>query len=207
LLLPGLVGLVPLAGWAWLSLPKFDLPQFSVSWLVNVAVTLALSLTLIDLGLFTAEKLDPLPYLLGQESREAHLVRRLGAYYGAMEEINQTLPAGARIVFLWEPRSYYCQRDCRPDSILDAFPHLVYQYKTAGAIAQAWRQAGVTHVLVFRPGLDFVAREKPEGVDQEVLSALEERYWRKVIEVAGAYQVYELGGAGPGSVQPEAGVE
>jgi 4-amino-4-deoxy-L-arabinose transferase-like glycosyltransferase len=194
LLLPGLVGLVPLAGWAWLQLPKFDLPQFSVSRFVNIAVALTLVLTVIDLTLLTQEKIDPLPYLLGQESRETHLTRRLGAYYVAMQEINQKLPAEARIVFLGEPRSYYCQKDCRPDSILDEFPHLVYRYGTAEAIAKAWQAAGITHVLVYRAGVDLGLKGDPETVGQEVLSTLQEKYWREMIDVVGAYQVYELVG-------------
>jgi hypothetical protein len=195
LLLPGLVGLVPLAGWAWLHLLKFDLPQFSVSRFVNIAVAFVLVLTVIDLSLFTTEKIDPLPYLTGQESREAYLTRRLGAYYATMQAINQSLPAEAKIVFLWEPRSYYCQRDCRPDSILDEFPHLVYQHATAEAIVQAWREAGITHVLVHRAGLQFILDDSPETIDQQLLNRLEENYWRKVIDVAGVYQVYQLVGA------------
>jgi hypothetical protein len=197
LLLPGLVGLAPLAGWVWLQLPKLDLPQFSLSGFVNIAVAFALLLTAVDLSLFTVEKIDPLPYLTGRESRDVYLTRRLGAYYTTMQAINQSLPAKARIVFLWEPRSYYCQRDCRPDSILDEFPHLVYQYETAEAIAQAWQKAGITHVLVYQAGLEFMLKESPEIIDQEVLSTLEKEYWRESIEVAGGYQVYELAGEGP----------
>jgi hypothetical protein len=143
------------------------------------------------------EKIDPLPYLTGRESRDVYLTRRLGAYYATMQAIDESLPAEARIVFLWEPRSYYCQRECRPDSILDEFPHLVYQYGTAEAIAQAWQEAGVTHVLVHRAGLEFMLKESPETIDQEVLSTLEENYWREALDVAGAYQLYELAGKAP----------
>jgi hypothetical protein len=196
LLLPGLAGLAPLAGWAWVQLPQLDLPKFSLSGFVNIAVAFTLLLTVVDLSLFTVEKLDPVPYLTGRESRDVYLTRRLGAYYATMQAINQDLPAEARIVFLWEPRSYYCQRDCRPDSILDAFPHLVYQYGTAEAIAQAWQEAGITHILVHQAGLEFMLKEMPE-IDQEVLSTLEENYWREVIDIGGGYQLYELAGKIP----------
>ncbi|MCP4421412.1 MAG: hypothetical protein GY805_32780, partial [Chloroflexi bacterium] len=127
LLLPGLVGLVPVAGWIWANLSRFDLPQFSLSRFVNIAVTITLILIVVDVGLLTLQ-INPLPYILGLETRRDHLTRRLGAHYATMEQINQELPAQAKIAFLWEPRSYYCNRDCRPDSILDEFPHLVYQY-------------------------------------------------------------------------------
>lgn len=191
LLLPGLVGLVPLAGWAWVNLPRFDLPRFSVSRFANIAVGLALALGLVDTALLTL-KIDPLPYLVGLESRDEYLTRRLGAHYAAMQQINSELPAGAKVVFLWEPRSYYCRRDCRPDSILDEFPHLVYQFGSAAAIAHQWRQAGVSHVLIHRAGLEFMLNEQPETIDRAVLSKLENEYLEPVFDVAGAYQVYAL---------------
>ena len=189
LLLPGLVGLAPITGWVWSELPRLDTPQFSFSRFVNIAVVLTLTLTAIDVGLLTM-KIDPLPYLIGQESRDSYLTRQLGAYYATMQQINTDLPPGSTIVFLWEPRSYYCQLDCRPDSILDTFPHLVDQYHTADAIAQSWHEAGVTNVLIHRNGLQFVENELPETVDTEVLSALEENYLQPVFDVAGAYQVF-----------------
>jgi hypothetical protein len=109
-----------------------------------------------------------------------------------MQQINQVLPPEATIVFLWEPKSYYCQRDCRPDSILDTFPHLVHQYGSAEAIAQAWQQAGVTHVLIHQAGLDFVLDESPEVIDTTILAELEIRFLHPLFDVAGAYQVYGL---------------
>ncbi|MCB0162662.1 MAG: hypothetical protein KDI79_00460 [Anaerolineae bacterium] len=191
LLLPGLVGLAPVAGWVWSELPRLDMPQFSFSRFVNIAVVLTLALTVIDVGLLTM-KIDPLPYLAGLESRDTYLTRRLGAYYAAMQQLNTDLPSESTVVFLWEPRSYYCRLDCRPDSILDTFPHLVYQYRTAEAIAQSWHDAGVTNVLIHRNGLQFVLNDRPETIDTEVLSALEENYLQPVFEVAGAYQVFAL---------------
>lgn len=191
LLLPGLVGLTPVIGWVWVNLNRLDLPQFSVSRFVNIAVAITLALTIVDVGLLTL-KINPIPYIIGIESRAEHLTRRLGAHYAAMEQINQDLPPDAAIVFLWEPRSYYCHRDCRSDSILDEFPHLVHQHGSAEAIAEAWRDAGVSHVLIHRSGLDFVLSESPEKIDQTVLSALENRYLKEVFDVVGVYQVYTL---------------
>ena len=200
LLLPCLVALAPVAGWLWADLPRFDRPQFSISGFVRLAVILVLLLLLTDATLLALEA-DPLPYLVGEETRDEHLTRRLGAHYAAMQQINKDLPADATVVFLWEPRSYYSQCDCRPDSILDTFPHLVHQYGSANAIAQAWRQEGVTHVLIFRSGLDFVLNESPDMVDTAVLTELEHCYLRLLFDVVGAYQVYALGAA-PGEKLP-----
>jgi len=158
---------------------------------INLAVALTLALTIVDMGLLTL-KIDPLPYLSGLESRDRYLTRRLGAYYATMQQLDEDLPSEAVVAFLWEPRSYFCRIDCRPDSILDEFPHLVDQYGRAEAIARAWREAGVTHVLVHRTGLNFMFNESPEKIDQAILSELEANHLRAVFDVAGAYQVYAL---------------
>ncbi len=190
LLLPALAALAPVAGWVWSSLPAFDLPRFSLSRVVNMAVGLALALTLMDQSLITL-KLNPLPYLAGLESRADYLTARLGAHYAALEAVNG-LPESATVVFLWEPRSYYCRRNCRPDSILDEFPHLVHLYGNAGAIAQHWRASGVTHVLIHRAGLDFMRRQQPGAVDDAVLAGLLQHHLEQIADIAGAYQLYRL---------------
>ncbi len=190
LLLAGLAALAPVSGWVWASLPGFNLPRFSLSRFVNIAVALTLALTLADVALLTL-KIDPLPALAGFESRADYLTRRLGAHYAAIEQVNQ-LPPAAKIVFLWEPRSYYCRRDCRPDSILDEFAHLVYRHGSAAAIARQWQAEGVTHVLIHRAGLEFMRQHQPAAVDEAVLAELLAHHLQLVADVAGAYQLYQL---------------
>ncbi len=191
LLLPGLVALAPVAGWLWSDLARFDRPHFSLRRFANIAVALTLTLIMVDIGLLTI-KIDPVRYLAGMETRDQYLARRLGAYYDTMQQINNTLPAESKIVFLWEPRSYYCRRHCLPDSILDTFPHLVNKHGTAATIARSWHDTGVTHVLVHRAGLAYVLNETPEVVNQAVLARLEDEYWQKVFDMPGAYQLYAL---------------
>ena len=60
------------------------------------------------------------------------------------------------------------------------------------AIAQAWQQAGVTHVLIYRAGLNFLLDESSKTIDTAMLADLESRYLQKAIDVAGAYQLYAL---------------
>jgi hypothetical protein len=109
-----------------------------------------------------------------------------------MREINLQLPPDATIQFLWEPRTYYCERDCRPDNVLDVLANAAYMHGTADGIVQAWDQAGITHILIHRTGLQFVRNETPEAVDQALLVEIETEHLREIIDVAGAYQVYEL---------------
>jgi len=188
LLLPAFVALCPVLAWLLQTVEAWDHPQFSTRRFLNLALAFVLALTL--LGQFTNWlSINPLPYLLGGESREAYLLRRLGPHYAAMQAINE-LPADAVVTFLWEPRSYYCERDCRPDTILDKFDHLVYLYGDAAGIAQAWREEGVTHVLLWRLGLDFVLQGQP---DPPVLTDLEANYL-DLVGVVGDdyYQLFAL---------------
>jgi 4-amino-4-deoxy-L-arabinose transferase-like glycosyltransferase len=191
LLLPGLAALAPVTGWVWVELARFDLPQFSVSRFINLAIGLTLALTLVDIGLLTL-KIDPLPYLTGLESRDQYLTRRLGAYYAVSQQLNEELPPEAVVAFLWEPRSYFCRLECRPDSILDEFPHLVDQYGSAEAIAQAWRDNGVTHVLIHRTGLNFVLGESPDVVNRAVLDELIATGLKLEFEIGDSYQLYAV---------------
>jgi 4-amino-4-deoxy-L-arabinose transferase-like glycosyltransferase len=191
-LLPGLVVLAPLVGWGWANLTRFDRPRFSLSGFVNLALALTLVLTLLDIGLLTL-RIDPLPYLFGLESRSQYLTRRLGAHYQAMREINR-LPPEAVVQFLWEPRSFYCDQTCRPDAVLDVLALAAHQHGTAANIVAAWGDAGVTHVLVHRAGLQYILNEAPESVDQALLTELETNYFELVVDVAGVYQLYELRG-------------
>jgi 4-amino-4-deoxy-L-arabinose transferase-like glycosyltransferase len=194
LLLPGLVALCPVVGWLWQDLSHLDWPGFSVRRFANLLITLVLCLNLFEFSLNFIQ-INPLPYLTGYESRADYLTRRLGAYYATMEKLNQTLPPTAAVLFLWEPRTYFCRLTCRPDSILDQLAHDQFVYGDAANIVAAWKQMGISHVLLHRQGLDFIKAEGTEAVYQpalQELAVLEAQYFEPVFDIAGAYQVYAL---------------
>jgi len=115
----------------------------------------------------------------------------------AIEKLNAELPADAVVQFLWEPRTYFCEIACRPDSILDTYGHWQYLYgKDAAAINAALHREGVTHVLVFSAGLDFLLTDlsvPPENrPDVTVLHRLENEFWDDLFSVDGAYSVYAV---------------
>jgi 4-amino-4-deoxy-L-arabinose transferase-like glycosyltransferase len=194
LLLPALVALSPAVGWLWTDLAHLDWPRFSLYRFINLIVGLALALNLVELSLgFVAT--NPLAFVVGQESRDENLTRRLGAYYATMERLNNTLPPDAVVLFLWEPRSYYCRLDCRPDSILDQLAHDHHRYGDAAAIVAAWKRAGITHVLLYRQGLEVIKNEGIEATDHPAIAQLEvmeARYFEPIFDVVGAYEVYAL---------------
>ncbi|KAA3653985.1 MAG: phospholipid carrier-dependent glycosyltransferase [Chloroflexi bacterium] len=194
LLLPMFTLLCPVLAWVFEEIREFDHEQFSLRRFLNMG--LAFVLLLIGLNqLWEWIPAQPWAYLSGAETRDEHLTRRLGAHYAAMQALNEQLPPDAVVKFFWEPRSYYCDLDCHPDSILDAFDHLVYLHGDAESIAVALREEGVTHVLIFQTGLDFIV-ESPEsqsGVETAVLSNFRTNHLEPAFSIAeGSYLVFTL---------------
>lgn len=194
LLLPGLAALAPVVGWLWLDLGHLNRARFAISRFLNLLIGLVLLFNLLELGLTTIQ-VHPLAYLTGYESRSEYLTRRLGTHYLAMDRLNQTVPSEAVVLFLWEPRSYFCQVDCRPDSILDRLAHDQHQHGTPAEMVQAWREAGISHVLLSRQGFEFVQQEASEPVSPAAVAAwpvIEARYLHELWDIGGGYQLYQL---------------
>lgn len=194
LLLP-LFGVTAVLGGLTLDrLQQLKRPELAVDWLVQVVVSLTLALLLFSTFTRFLE-INPLPVAFGLESEAHFLERRLGNYQLAIEEINQ-LPEDARVIFLWEPRSYACQVDCRPDALLDRFLHLTHFYGyDAAEIAAHWQAEGATHVLLHQAGFDFVVDAGFDPVTQNDLLVMQElrtthlspvRQWQE------AYTLFEL---------------
>ncbi|GAB4536653.1 MAG: hypothetical protein Kow0063_22460 [Anaerolineae bacterium] len=168
-------------------------PQLALDWLARSVVSLTLALLLFS-TLVTFLQVNPLPVALGLEAREDYLARRLGVYQVVMKAVNE-LPAGSRVVFLWEPRSYMCQVDCQPDALLDRFLHLTYLYPDAGTIASVWRKAGVTHVLLHQRGMNMIVEAGFDPVtprDLAIMEELQAHYLSPVGRWGDDYVLYEL---------------
>ncbi|MGH2536494.1 MAG: hypothetical protein ACRDHL_03780, partial [Candidatus Promineifilaceae bacterium] len=197
LLLPAFVALCPALAWMLEQLAEFDTPRFSLrrQLLLVAGLVLAVGLSVQVLNWLPQQ---PWAYLGGQEGPAENLRRRLGAHYAAMELLEERLPAGARVFFLWEPRSYYCRLDCQPDSILDAFGHLTHLHGDAAGARRALRGRGFTHVLLFRAGLNLVLASYSAGdepPEPPVLAAFLSEELEPLAEVAGgAYVLYALPG-------------
>lgn len=167
----------------------------NLDWLVRAIVVCALELTLVGALLsVVSERL--LPVLVGFESREDFLVRRLGWYAIAVDYLNRELPSDAVVLFLWEPRSYHCAVDCRPDALLDRWLHTTHVYgQNAEGIADGWRAQGVTHVLLCNAGMEFVLQERFDPLteaDVATLEALQGDNLQEVQDFGGVYTLYRL---------------
>lgn len=163
-------------------LREFDLAQFSLQRFMRLLTVIILGLTLLSYALaFVAN--NPFAFINGSVSRDSFLEGSLGDYYGAAKFINTELPRNARLVTLWEPRSYYIHRAIQPDVILDLFEHRLSQTRDMETIALGWRNAGYTHLLLYRKGLNqlFTSQYDPISFgDVQTLQMLLTRYGRLI---------------------------
>jgi hypothetical protein len=166
----GLLALVVAA--AVEALERLPRRPFNVSWMVRAVLMSVLFLNLVETGVGWVRQ-SPLRVLLGFESRQGYLARCLGWYSVTVEYINEEVPDDAVVLFLWEPRSYHCRVQCWPDALLDRWLHTSHLYGyDAAAIAAAWRAEGVTHVLLYRQGLEIVAAGDFDPLTEEDAATL-----------------------------------
>ena len=201
LLLP-MFGITAVIGGATLDrIQALNRPELNISWMSRVLISLTL-IGILFTNVLTFIISNPLSVLIGLETESRFLTRHLGHYQEAIEDINN-LPAAARVIFLWETRSYGCQVICDPDPILDRFLRLTqYEGLDAAGIAQQWHEAGFTHVFWSKTGYDFLldaaaTRDHPMGrlirpEDKVILQDLQTNYLSVVGEWADAYVLYRL---------------
>jgi hypothetical protein len=195
LLLPACVALCGPLAYVYHELRTLDRPHFSLQALIGLSVALVLAANLCHQVLYTLRQ-RPLPALVGLESRDDYLARTLGAHYAAMEALNARLSAQERVLFLWEPRSYYSRVPTEPDAILDRWPWLLSRHGAdLGAIDAELRAEGYTHVLYHRAGADLVRRAGLDPLREADWAALDrylERYLDEETQMGEAYVLYAL---------------
>jgi hypothetical protein len=185
-----------LGGIALAHLRHLRFPRLNLDWVIQVLFNLTLGLLLLS-TVFAFLRLHPMPVVAGLESPQEYLERRLGEHALVMAEMEQ-LPAEAVVLFLWEPRSFYCPVDCRPDALLDRWLHHThYQAQDAADIARQWRTDGVTHVLLHQRGLDIIVDAAFDPVREPDLAALQTMQTEHLREIQRwgdppAYLLYEL---------------
>ena len=90
---------------------------------------------------------EPMP---PEERRTAYLAHNLGGIGEMAAFVNSRLPAGARVLLVYEARPWLFHRDVVYNTVFDApeILRLADGAATADAVADRLRAAGVTHVLV-----------------------------------------------------------
>jgi hypothetical protein len=138
---------------------------------------------------------SPLPYLVGIQSAADYEKPELGWYAQALELVN-SLPAGSRIVFLWEPRAYGCAAAvrCVPDVVIDRWWHARRLGAGADEMVNEWRAEGTTHALIYDAGARYIETAPKNGYeasDWEVLAKLRGAL-RHIATFGDGYSLYAI---------------
>jgi hypothetical protein len=184
-----IVAILCSAGYQVLQKKKFL--DISISRITGALVVLVLWLTVFETGILTLSTGAP-QELLALNSNEQYLSDNLGWYYPAMQRI-WALPSDARVLMLWEPRSFYCLPKCLPDEVLDRWIHDLRAYGGPDLVLQSWREKGYTHVLFYRLGADFVREEdkRYQPSDWQALDLLLSNL-ATPDDIGGVYQLYSI---------------
>lgn len=148
-----------LAGAGYAGLARVRLRRIRLSRLAGALVVLAITLSAVASGLGLLRN-GSLRAVVGVEAESDYLARRLGAYQPAMESVQRLGPAGS-VLTLWEPRGFYCRPACRPDTWLDTWFLARQSLGDPESILNAWAEEGVTHLLLYRSGMEFVRLGDP----------------------------------------------
>jgi hypothetical protein len=169
-------------------------PSLRLSAIVNAVVGLALALSGIELLVGFAAQ-DPLPAAVGAQSAADYRTAKLGWYVPVLAKVNG-LPAGSRVVFLWEARAWGCAAtiECVPDVIIDRWWHARRLGEGAEQVMARWRSEGVTHVLLYEAGARLIEAEAENGYEPGDWVALEalRGALEPVVAFGEAYTLYAL---------------
>jgi hypothetical protein len=180
--------LAVLAGAGFSSLSKSTLPGIRLGRIASFLVIFVLALNVFEIGVQTVRQ-RAFPALLGEITSETYLDENLGWFAPTMRSI-QKLPSQARVLMLWEPRSFYCWPKCEPDEILDRWLHDRYARdelspQSPQEILSSWKQMGYTHVLLYKLGVDFIRANITQNSNYQQVD------WLALQELLGQLSVIE----------------
>jgi len=176
------------------ALTAFDAPTLRLSLIVKAVLVFILVLSALEQGIAFAAH-SPLAYLAGAQRAADYRAANLGWYAVTMERVN-ALPAGARVVFLWEPRSLECAAPdrCDPDVIIDRWWHLRRKGMPPAAAIADWKAQGATHVLIYDAGVKFLRDHRDSRFVESDWTELENLRGRMqlVDQIGSDYALYAL---------------
>lgn len=152
-----LPALAALASWAWPKVHSLKNPQVSLQPIITVLAFIVLMTSILQDAVHWA-RMRVVPYLLGVITKEEYLQENLGAYTYAMEAIEQ-LPPSSKVLMLWEARSLYAPLNATPDPWIDTWREAYRTQIDPNAILEKWKDEGITHLLVYQSGADFMRAE------------------------------------------------
>ncbi|MCJ7823647.1 MAG: glycosyltransferase family 39 protein, partial [Anaerolineales bacterium] len=180
-----------LAGFGYRALQDVRIRTIRLGRLASALVLLSLSLASFQ-AVKDLTRHKTVPVLLGIEAQESYLENRLGAYVWAMKAV-EAIEGEGTVVTLWEPRGFYCRPVCLPDVWTARWYVLRRTLGDNDAILNQWRDQGVTHILLYKAGMDFMRSTDPIFTTEDWL-ALEDLLGNlEPVEAVGdAYTLYRI---------------
>jgi len=144
--------------------------------------------------LYTAIGQHP-DFYLGNKTREEKLLlaQPVKDYYQVIKFINERLPNTSKVLFIGEPRRYYCQKEILTSTELDTaiISKLVKESKDTKELLRRLRNLKITHILYHRDNIGWLKRQfnyfNWENKDQELLY---ESFLTSLSLIYGAGDVY-----------------
>ena len=181
-----------LAGIGFAGLAKVTLGSVRFSRIAFALVLLSSTLS-VAFGIQSAVRANPAPAILGIESTDSYRTRRLGAYGPAMQAVRE-IGGAAKVLLLWEPRGLDCLPACVADPWLDRWIVDRRNYGDPQTILAQWQSQGLSHLLLYRDGMEFVRGESGSAYSAEDWSALEDLLARlsRSADFGDGYVLYRL---------------
>ncbi|MBW2662364.1 MAG: hypothetical protein JRD93_10340, partial [Deltaproteobacteria bacterium] len=158
--------------------------------ITGVAILLIFNLTYFKKRI---EIINPIPYVLGKETREAFLKRHL-LHYDAVEYINHNLPDDARIftMFLGR-RGYYLDRTYKnePSFGMSTISHMVTISAKEEKFKEYIQSMDVTHILMRTDLVDNYLKNNFSQEEIKRFMNLFKKYWKMIYEHHN-YAIWEI---------------
>ena len=180
----------------------FHFPAKMTGFPVRKAIMGAVAISTIfacGLMLFEYVLVSPLGVVMGRESTDAYLERRLGGMFALSREIQQLAEQddSMRVILLWEPRVFYCAPYCIGDDNLNHWQQALHYADSGDAVIDEWIDEGITHMMMYVSGAEFLVRNELQNTPklteteyEEFQRILPERM--SLVNDFGGYALFEL---------------
>lgn len=137
-----------LSGLAYHSIENWQKRPIDMVFIVQAAIILSIFFGIFDYLTYFANT-NVLDYHANIIDEDEYLHQNMGVLYDAMLEL-ETLPDESRVLFMWEPKTYYCPDtlSCEGDLLFDNWSRPLQMGLTPDDLIEQW-QTNYDYVLLF----------------------------------------------------------
>ncbi|GAB5490853.1 MAG: hypothetical protein Phog2KO_10680 [Phototrophicaceae bacterium] len=142
-----------LCGLAYHSIEKWQKRPLDMVFIIQATMIVSIFFGIFDYLTYFANS-NVLAYHASIIDEDSYLQRNMGVLYDAMLEL-ETLPDNSRVLFLWEPKTYYCPDTlvCEGDLLFDNWSRPLQMGLTPDELIAQW-QTDYDYVLFFDLTID-----------------------------------------------------